>query len=195
MWGMKRVNKKYISILAATLLALSIIFTGCASNGAEKQVKEDLNSMKNIDLYGDLTAELENELSDKGKENFEKFKALAAQYEYDIIETEESEAEDDDSIIVTVRIRTYNFGREYLRTWTEYLEVLGEDEFDQSEFYELLMENLSSLESKGYYQDVDIVCIDALGDGAWQTDVSSNPELRNAILGGMPAEMAALAES
>lgn len=192
---MKAVFRKGTSVLLILAMCVGLmLLSGCSKSGAEKQVEADLESMRNLELDEELSSELESILSDDGKEHFGNFKKLANAYEYEVIESKKVEGEDETAIIVTVRIRTYSFGREYLKTWTEYLEKKGEAEFDQAEFYEMLMKNLGRLESKGYYSDVDVVCIDPKGDGNWITNAASNADLRNAMLGGMPAEIAKLAQ-
>lgn len=189
---MSRSRRGIAFILVLAFCIGMILLAGCSKSGAEKQVEADLEGMRNIELDEELSSELESILSEEGKKNFGRFRELAGEYEVEIIDSEKSET--DSSVTVTVRIRTYSFGREYLRTWTEYLENRGENDFSQSEFYELLMKNLSTLESKGYYSDVEVVCIEPVSDGSWLTDAATNAGLRDAILGGMPSEIAALAQ-
>ena len=55
------------------------------------------------------------------------------------------------------------------------------------------MKNLSSADDKTFTRKVNITCIDEDGSGNWTTDAGQNPELRNAIFGGMLNEIAALA--
>ena len=94
-----------------------------------------------------------------------------------------------------MKIRTYDFGREYLAAWTEFLKSHGgeADEDDLPEFYELLFARLDALDEKEYIKDTQIVCIDPLGNGEWIADIKENEVLQDAVFGGMISEMKALA--
>ena len=100
-----------IMLLAAGMLAL---LGGCGINGAEAKVTEDLESMRYVELDPDVEAEMNSILTDKGKEYFEMFLAKAGEFEYEITDSKDDE--------VTVRITTYDFASEYLRSWSEFLE-------------------------------------------------------------------------
>ena len=77
------------------------------------------------------------------------FKQVAGEFEYEILDSkEDTSGQAGDSAIVTVRIRTYDFASEYLKTWTEYLEKSDPEQFDEAELYEDLFRNLSSLRKK-----------------------------------------------
>ena len=100
-----------IMLLAAGMLAM---LGGCGINGAEAKVTEDLESMRYVELDPDVEAEMNSILTDKGKEYFEMFLAKAGEFEYEITDSKDDE--------VTVRITTYDFASEYLRSWSEFLE-------------------------------------------------------------------------
>ena len=100
-----------IMLLAAGMLAL---LGGCGINGAEAKVTEDLESMRYVELDPNVEAEMNSILTDKGKEYFEMFLAKAGEFEYEITDSKDDE--------VTVRITTYDFASEYLRSWSEFLE-------------------------------------------------------------------------
>jgi hypothetical protein len=55
------------------------------------------------------------------------------------------------------------------------------------------MEHLSEVDEKEYKSIVTVKCTDPDGEGNWITDSESNYQMRNAILGGMLAEIASLA--
>lgn len=191
---MNRQNEKHNRIPAALtlLLAMLLVFallTGCSSSGAEKKVAEDLESMRYVELDRSTEDEIKGMLSEQGKEYFELFMSRAGDFDYEIIDSEEQGS--DQEVIVTVRIRTYDFASEYLKTWTEYLEA-ADDDYDEAELYEKLFRNLSSIRRKDHIADAGIRCV--LGeDGSWTTDAASNTQLRNAVFGGMLNEIAGLA--
>ncbi|MBQ3291035.1 MAG: hypothetical protein IJH43_01510 [Mogibacterium sp.] len=184
--------KKYRSIqllLITWLLVLSL--AACSLSGAEAQVSEDLESMRNIGFDQDTTEEIMGMLDEDGREDFADFLSKAGAYEFRITGSTET---DENTTIVTVRIRTYCFGREYLKAWNEYLEVKGEGDFDQAGFYEMMMERLGDVEDKTFTQEVEVTCTDSDGDGVWETDTASNYPLRNAMLGGLLGEIASLVD-
>lgn len=166
--------------------------TGCSSSGASGQVRTELESMRQLELDQETTDELLSMLDDEGKEDFDEFLSKAGDYDYKI--TGSTTNDSAGSTTVTVQIKAYCFGREYLKTWNDYLEESGEKDFDQAEFYKLLLERLSSVEDKTFRQEVDILCTDTDGDGVWETDAGSNYKLRNAMLGGMLQEIASLVD-
>lgn len=189
-------HSSVISVLiAAVMLAVSVIvLPGCSElSGAEARVSEDLESMRYVELDPAVSEEIEDMLSDTGREYFEMFLGKAGEFDYEIVSSEEG----DDATVVKVRITTCDFASEYLRTWSEFLEEQsgtdGQSEFDSGLLYETLFKNLSVIRKKDYISYVDINCIQDEA-GEWQTDAKSSPELMNAILGGMVSEMKNLAE-
>lgn len=179
-------------MVAALLAASLLMLTGCAGRSdAERKVVEDLEDMRYVELDPGTDAELESILSDQGKEFFEMFLGKAGEFEYRITGSESAESEAGEAVTVHVRINTYDFGSEYLKSWSEFLEGSG-DAYDTGLLYETLFRNLSSIQSKDYVSEVDIRC-EKDENGEWRTDAKSNPSLRNAIFGGMIGEISELA--
>lgn len=175
-------------MLAASVLML----TGCAgSRAAETKAATDLENMRYVELDPATDAEMESILSDQGREYFEMFLGKAGEFDYTITGSDETAEGDGEAVTVHVRITTYDFGSEYLKSWSEFLESSGE-EYDTAALYETLFRNLSNVQTKDYIADVDIKCTQD-EDGAWQTDAERNPDLKNAILGGMINEISSLA--
>ena len=97
-----------------------------------------------------------------------------------------------------VRVTTYDFGSEYLRSWSDFLEDYesgkkDDSQYDSSKLYEMLFRNLSNIQKKEYIGYADISCVQD-ETGAWQTDAADNVSVRNAILGGMLEEIRILAD-
>ena len=193
----REIRRYLISVLAvAAVLAVSVVmFSGCSkSSGAEAAVTEDLESMRFVEIDPETEAELENVLSDRGMEYFEMFLGKAGEFDYEITGADAK----GDEAIVHVRIKTYDFATEYLKSWTEFLDSTGrggeEDaaEYDTALLYETLFKNLSSIQDKNYTADADIICTRD-EEGGWTTDAKSNSVLKNAILGGMIREISSLA--
>ena len=199
MTGIKKllVNKNKIRILAAGLafLLCLLMFTGCSSmNDAEKKVSKELRALQESDTVGSEVLNLRESLSDEGKLNFDGFLKNLRNFDFEITGSEDKDDSDDDYTLVSVRIKTYDFGREYLAAWTEYLKA-NEDARteDLTDFYELLFRRLNSLSGKEYIKTIQIVCIDPLDNGEWIANIKENKELQDAIFGGMLSEMEALA--
>ena len=180
-------------ILAAVMIAAVFVLAGCGRSGAEGQVEKDLEAMRGNGLGDEANSYLEEILSDEGREDLAKVNAMIGDFGYRITESDNSGSEDGGSTIVNVRVTTYNFGKEYLHTMTEFLEEGGDGGFDEGEFYNELMDKLSGIEEKKYIADVAVVCSGPDEDGSWTTDAASNTALRDAMLGGMLSEISALA--
>ncbi len=191
------VNKNVIRTIAAGLafLLCLLMFTGCSSmNDAEKKVSKELKALQESDALGSEVINLRDSLSDEGKENFDGFLKKLRSFDFEITGSEEDDDKEDDYTLVSVKIKTCDFGREYLAAWTEYLKA-NEDEKpeDLTGFYELLFTRLNSPGEKEYIKTIQIVCIDPLDNDEWIANIKDNEELQDAIFGGMMSEMEMLA--
>ena len=191
------VNFNRIKAIAAgvALLLCLLMLAGCSSmNDAEKKVSKELKALKETDSAGKEIMIVRDSLSEEGRENFDGFLKKLRDFDFEITGSEESADEDDDSTVVSVRIKTYAFGREYLAAWTEYLKANpGTKPEELTAFYELLFSRLNSLDEKEYLKTIQIVCIDPLDNGEWIANIKENKELQDAVFGGMMSEMEALA--
>lgn len=192
-------NKRMTAVrLAAFLLCLLMLVmtTACAAKSdAEKKVAAELDALKTSEAIGSEVSDLKNSLSDEGRENFDAFLKKLKGFDYEI--TGVSEDPENDAATVTVRIVTYDFGREYLSEWTEYLKghddaVAGDGEL--MDFYEELFARLASVEKKDCIKDVEITCVKPLDNGEWVANINENEKLQDAVFGGMLSEMKTLAE-
>ena len=200
MTGRKKLSVN-INIVKAFAYGLSfvlclIMLAGCTSmNDAEKKVSKELKALQEADVLGNEVMDLRESLSEDGRENFDGFLKKLRAFGFEITGSEEVRENDDAYTLVNVRIRTYDFGREYLAAWTAFLKshADGLTEDDLTEYYELLFERLDSLDEKDYIKDIQIVCIDPLGNGEWIAGIKDNEVLQDAIFGGMMGEMKTLA--
>ena len=187
----KKLTERLIALLLCVLML--VITAGCsAKSDAQKKVARELDALKTSESVGSEVDTLRRALSDEGKASFDAFLKNLRNFDYEI--TGESVAED--HMTVTVRIRTCDFGREYLATWTGYLrehgDTIGSDD-ELTGFYEELFARLAALEKKDCIKDVEIVCIEPLGNGEWIANIKDNDQLQDAIFGGMLSEMRTLA--
>ena len=187
------VNIHIIKTIAAGLAVLLclLMLAGCSSmNDAEKKVSKELKALQESDALGSEVMNLRDSLSDEGRKNFDGFMKKLKGFDFQIIGSEEG----DGHTLVNVKIKTCDFGREYLAAWTEYLKAnQGEKPQDLTDFYELLFARLNSTDEKEYIKTIQIVCIDPLDNGEWIANIKENEELQDAIFGGMMSEMKALA--
>ena len=177
------------------VLLCFLMLAGCSSmNEAENKVSKELKALQSSGSTGSEVIALRDSLSDEGRENFDGFLKKLRSFEFEITGSEESDSEGDESTVVSVRIKTYDFGREYLAAWTEYLKANpGNKPEDMTDFYELLFSRLNSLNEKEYLKTIKIVCIDPLDNGEWIANIKENEELQDAVFGGMMSEMETLA--
>ena len=191
------VNKNILRVIAAGLafLLCLLMFTGCSSmNDAEKKVSKELKALQESDALGSEVINLRDSLSDEGKANFDGFLKKLRSFDFEITGSEEDDDKEDDHTLVSVRIKTCDFGREYLAAWTEYLKANKDEKpEDLTGFYELLFARLNSLGEKEYIKTIQIVCIDPLDNDEWIANIKDNEELQDAIFGGMMSEMEMLA--
>ena len=187
------VNTHIIKTIAAGLAVLLclLMLAGCSSmNDAEKKVSKELKALQESDTLGSEVINLRDSLSDEGRKNFDGFMKKLKGFDFQIIGSEEG----DGHTLVNVKIKTCDFGREYLAAWTEYLKTNEEAKPDDlTGFYELLFARLNSPGEKDYIKTIQIVCIDPLNNGEWIANIKENEELQDAIFGGMMSEMKALA--
>ena len=191
------VNKRTLKAIAAGLAVLLclLMLAGCASmNEAEKKVYKELKALQESDSTGSEVITLRDSLSEEGRKNFDGFLKKLKGFDFEITGSEEGEKNGDEYTLVSVKIKTFDFGREYLAAWTEYLKANeGANPDDLTDFYELLFARLNSLDEKEYIKTIQIVCIDPLDNGEWIANIKENEELQDAIFGGMMSEMNALA--
>ena len=181
---------------AASLLALLLcvlVAAGCAAKSEpEKKVAKELDALKTSESVGSEVSDMEKLLSDEGKDNFDSFLKKLRDFDYELTGVKE----EGDHATVTVRIKTYDFGRAYLAEWTDYLRehsdsLSGEEEL--TGFYEELFAKLAALDKKESIKDVDIVCVKPLDNGEWIANIKDNEQLQDAVFGGMMSEMKTLA--
>lgn len=166
------------------------------ANGAEAKVQAELDALGRSDSVGSEVDTMRKNLTEEGRDNFDSFLRNLRNFDFEITGSREIKDGDDEHTEVAVRIRTYDFGREYLAAWSEYLKANNgavPKNDDLGGFYEMLFERLAGLEEKEYIKDVAIICIEPLDNGEWIANIKENESLQDAIFGGMIYEMQTLA--
>ena len=183
-----------IAMVIALMLCLPVLSACSPMNDAEKNVSNELKTLQSSDYVGAEVTDLRDSLSEEGKENFDGFLKKLKDFDFEITGSEEDDSKDDDYTLVSVKIKTYDFGREYIAAWTEFLKSHENAQSDDmTDFYEMLFDRLDSLSEKDRINYIKIVCIDPLDNGEWIANIKENEELQDAIFGGMLTEMKELA--
>jgi hypothetical protein len=174
------------------LAILPAVLTSC-SNGtnefaeAESEVAKELDALKSGSGDIPVAADFSEDVSEA------MLRAYAEKLrDFDYIIAGSGKSKDGSSVIVTVDITTYDFGSVYLETWNDRMKV-EEDLRDDSQFFSDLFTRFASLSVKNYSGQAAITCTRD-EEGKWTTDLKTNPQLINAISGGMLDEMTELAE-
>ena len=200
----KRIINKLLTIINILLLIAAVVIavmvlTGCSKEPenypeAEALVDTRLNEIKTAD---NSDAAIKSFIELAGTEDEELLGGYLTKlrdFDYEILGSKKDE-NDENAVIVTVRVSTYDFGNAYLSTWKEFLEMDEYHEGTQNDlFMRSLMYKCTALNSKDFLTDVDVVCTDSDGSGNYETDLKSNDEMMNAISGGMMEQIKLLAE-
>lgn len=181
-----------ITICAVTL---ALIFAACSGNGATGAVKSELEKLKTSETAPASLAAVKENLPAEAGGDFDAFLAKVRDFDYKVLGSEVKNDGDGEYTLVTVKITSYDFGREYLSTWKDYLkthENASAEDAEGAEFYTELFSRLAGLKYKNHAAYVDIRAEES-GDGSWTTDIQTNEKLQDAVFGGMISEMKTLA--
>lgn len=167
---------------------------GCKSKlSPSDQVATDLESIKNEEIADNFLAD-SDEIPQKFEEESKVFVKKLQEFEYTVID-EKTDKEKGTSA-VTLKIKTYNFGKAYEDTVAQVLldakaDKIGEDADITEYVYSRLYENLNALKDKSYEKEITVNCTES--DGNWETDIDSNREVMDAVMGGMMTAVEAAA--
>lgn len=187
-----RKYRSVIMLLAILLVIAPAVLASCDSGTneyaeAEAEVASELDALKSGSGEVPVTADFSEDVTEA------MLKAYAEKLrDFDYVIAGSGKSEDGSSVIVTVSITTCDFGSVYLETWNDRMQIEEDQRYD-SQFYGDLFTRFASLSVKNYTGQASIVCTRD-EKGKWTSDLKTNPELINAISGGMVAEMTELAE-
>jgi hypothetical protein len=174
---------------------LAVMLAACSGGGAKSQVEDELDALKTSATAASSLAEVKEDLPEDSGKNFDAFLAKVRDFDYKILGSEVKNDGDGPYTLVTVKITSYDFGREYLATWKDYLrdhKDASKEDAGGSEFYTELFSRFAKLEDRKHVSYVDIKATES-EDGSWTTDIQTNEKLQDALFGGMISEMKALA--
>ena len=186
-------KKTVLITICAAILA--VMLAACSGGGAKGEVKDELDALKTSETAAASLAEVKEDLPQDAGEDFDAFLGKVRDFDYKILGSEVKNDGDGEYTLVTVKITSCDFGREYLATWKDYLKThknASAEDAEGSEFYKELFSRLAALKSKNHVAYVDIKATEA-EDGSWTTDIQTNEKLQDALFGGMISEMKTLA--
>lgn len=188
-------TKKNIMItICAALLALMLV--ACTGNGASGAVRSEFEKLKTSETAPASLDAVKKDLPAEAGDDFDSFLAKVRDFDYKILGSEVKNDGDGEYALVTVKITSYDFGREYLSTWKDYLkthENASAEDAEGAEFYTELFSRLAGLKKKQHVSFVEVKATEA-EDGSWTTDIQTSEELQDALFGGMISEMKNLAD-
>ena len=187
-------KKKALILICAALLAL--VTAACSGVGAVGEVESQLDILKKSRTAEAGLAGVKEELPESALGDFDSFLSKVRDFDYKVIGSEAKKDGEEEYTLVTVKITSCDFGREYLSTWKDYLKShknASSEDASGSEFYAELFPRLAGLSKKKHVTYVDVKAIEA-DDGSWATDIRTNEKLQDALFGGMIGEMKRLAD-
>lgn len=179
---------------AILVLALALMLTACTGNEAEAKVKSELDRLKSSETAAASLESVKENLSGESGDDFDAFMGKVRDFDYKIIESASGTIDGRECTTVDVKISSFDFGREYLAAWKDYLKShkdASKEDAEGREFLTELFSRLSKLEDKDHISFVEIKVYET--EDGLTTDIETNEELQDALFGGMIGEMKTLA--
>ena len=187
--NMKSVKALPVKVLPAVIMILALCFSlpvyGADGESPSEAVGRDIEVFREnargngvngiVDLSGH---------SGYSQEDMEMLSEKLCDFEYEIV----GEEAEEDTAAVTVKVTTYNFGKELQKVIREIFfdnlfSFSDPENIDEEEIVEILRDRLGGLEKKKYSEKVVINCTKE--NGEWVSDLDKNQEFRNAAFGGV----------
>ena len=178
--------KKKTLLIVSMLVLVMFALTACGSKSPKSVVEDNLKQIKtektssNVSkLFNDKTLEQKY-----GKE-YDKFIKKVQDFDYEV----KDEKVDGKKATVKVEIKTYDFGAAYKTTYDTVVADAKSGKItattDVKDYvYNLMFQNLNSVKDKSYKKTVTINCTKN-DKGEWTTDINSNVDFLDAMMGGM----------
>lgn len=174
--------KKFKTALYVLLVA-TLVFTlsSCKSADPSAQVEKDIDTLKDAELSTKLLESGVIDIGDEAKESSRLFFDKIMDFDYEIVD--EKLSDDETEADVVIEISSYDFGTKYLDVWGD----ISEGKLtasDEDELYKVFFDEMSKLEDKTLKTKITVHCKKS-DDGEWQTDLLSNSDFQEALLGGL----------
>ena len=146
------------AIITICTAILVMVLAACSGGGAKGEVKDELAALQTSVPASASLAEIKGNLPQDAGEDFDAFLAKVRDFDYKILGNEVKNDGDGAYTLVTVKITSYDFGREYLATWKDYLSShrdASKEDAEGSEFYTELFSRLAKLEDKNHVSFIE----------------------------------------
>ncbi|MGN0674078.1 MAG: hypothetical protein ACI4KJ_06565 [Anaerovoracaceae bacterium] len=175
--------RRRMVVVIAALVSAMLVLSACGGSSPSKAVSDQLDKIKSAEMGEALASVVDSaELSDDNRKLYESFVKNLHDFDYEI--TDEEISSDGDKATVSVKITTYDFGKAYLDAYEEIITDMGSGSFNADKMYENLFGSLSGVEEKNFEETVNVTCRKN-DSGDWESDVTTNSVLVNAIFGGL----------
>ena len=177
-------------LLAGLVFAMVLAMTACGKNSTPSEsVESELKAVQNESI-SDLEKTMPNTMDSSYSDDWKSFLKKIQKFDYKI----KDEKIKGNKATVTVTIKTYDFGNAYQETYNQIVQDAQSGTITSSTdvtkyVYDLMFKNLLAVDKKTYSKDVVINC-KKNDDGEWETDVQSNEQFLNAIMGGLEDKIA-----
>lgn len=175
-----------VAVISA-LIGAMLVLSACGGSSPSEVVSDQLDQIKSAEMGEALASVVDNaELSDENKALYESFVEKLHDFDYEIVDEEISS--EGDKATVSVKLSTYNFGKAYLNAYEEILLGLGSGNISNEKLYNVLFTSLSEVEEKSLKETIEVDCYKN-DSGDWETDLTTNTVLINAIFGNLQSIM------
>lgn len=182
-------------LLAGLVFAMVLAMTACGKNSTPSEsVESELKAVQNESI-SDLEKTMPNTMDSSYSDDWKSFLKKIQKFDYKI----KDEKIKGNKATVTVTIKTYDFGNAYQETYNQIVQDAQSGTITSSTdvtkyVYDLMFKNLLAVDKKTYSKDVVINC-KKNDKGEWETDVQSNEQFLNAIMGGLEDKIAEMSSA
>lgn len=182
-------------LLAGLVFAMAFAMAACGKNATPSEsVESELKAVQNESI-SDLEKTMPNTMDSSYSDDWKSFLKKIQKFDYKI----KDEKIKGNKATVTVTIKTYDFGQAYQNTYNQIVQDAQSGTITSSTdvtkyVYDLMFKNLLAVDKKTYSKDVVINC-KKNDKGEWETDVQSNEQFLNAIMGGLEDKIAEMSSA
>lgn len=180
--------KKFRRITIAVLMASMVLALGACgrSNTPIAVVEKQMQQVKEEQMKTELSSLVSDKnVAKKYQKEYKELVEKIQDFDYEV----KDEKVDGDAATVKVQITTYNFGTAYKEMYQQVVKDTNSGKLtsktDLNDYiYKMMFNKMNALTKKDYKKTVSIQCTKN-EDGDWETDVDTNSDLKDAMLGGI----------
>lgn len=180
--------KKFRKITIAVLMASMVLALGACgrSNTPTAVVEKQMQQVKEEQMKTELSSLVSDKnVAKKYQKEYKELVEKIQDFDYEV----KDEKVDGDAATVKVQITTYNFRTAYKEMYQQVVKDANSGKLtsktDLNDYiYKMMFKKMNALKKKDYKKTVSIQCTKN-EDGDWETDVDTNSDLKDAMLGGI----------